>query len=215
MPIPANQVTHVEIKIYAHSVAGGSTVKNFQTTFHFRRTATALAVPKTPIDTAFQASIAAPILAAVNLRYLQLFNTVRYLNDALDPPTQFIHANAGAVVGDSMPLQNYIYTLLRSGLRGKSYRGHYDLGPVAESHTTTPNDDILNAAGITLYTAVATAVLAGFTDSTGNIWIPSIVSRKLSTLKTNPTTIVSSDVAQILPNKRIGRLKRREVASVY
>lgn len=215
MPIPANQVTHVELKIFAHSVAGGSNVKNFVTTFHFRRTATALAVPKAAIDTAFQATIVTPILAALSLRYLQLFNTVRYLNDALDPPTQFVHANPGLVVGDSMPLQNYVYILMRSGVRGKSYRGHFDMGPVAESHTTTPNDDVLNAAALVLYGAVVTAVSGGFTDGTGNIWIPSIVSRKLSTLKTNPTTVIASDVAQIIINKRIGRLKRREVSSVY
>jgi hypothetical protein len=215
MPIPSNQITHVEIKVNAHSAAGGSTVKQFVNTFHFRRTGTVLAVPKGPIDTAFQAAIMVPVLAALNLRYVQTFNTVRYLNDALDPPNQFNHANVGGVAGDSMPLHNYVFTLFRTGLRGKSFRGGVRLGPIAESATTTGTDDILNAGAIALFAAVNAAILAGFTDATGNIWLPSLVSRKLSQLTKNPTNVQANDVSAVLTNKRIGKMKRREVASAY
>jgi hypothetical protein len=215
MPIPANQVTHVEIKIAGLIASGGSNTKNTFTTFHFRRTSTINPIDKAHVDTAFQAAIVAKILLALNNRWGQLNNRLRWLNDALDPELVVTHANPGAVAGDGMPSVNYVFSLMWSGLRGGSYRSNYKLGPLSESNTTAGTDDILNAGAITLFGNVGTAVLAGFTDADGNIWVPSVVSRRLSQFRVNPTTVISNDCIQVKVNKRIGRLKQREPASVY
>ena len=215
MPIPANQVTHCEVKLFGLISSAGSSSKNTVNTFHFRRTTVVNPLSKAHIDTAFQAAIAAKVLLALTLRWAQTFNTVRFLNDATDAPGAFAHANPGAIAGDSMPASNYVYTLLQSGLRGKSYRGNYKLGPPGESATTVGTDDILNAGAITYFGNVASAVLGGFTDADGNIWVPSIVSKKLSQLAINPTFVFYSDVTTIKVNKRVSEMKRRKVASAY
>lgn len=215
MPIPANQVTHVEIAVKGIITGGGSNSINTVNVFHFRRTATVLAVPKGPIDAAFQAAIVAPLALALNNRWTQQRNDVRYLNDANDSPVSFAHALVGAVAGDSMTSIEAAFILMRTGLRGKSNRGSKHFGPLSESDTTGANSDILNAGAIALWTNVVTPMLTGFTDATGNVWIPSIVSRKLSVISLNPTNIVSNDVSQVALNKRIGRLRHREAKSVY
>ena len=215
MPIPANQVTHVEIHMKGAVTAAGSSQKLIDNVFVFRRTATVLAVPKAAIETAFNTNVVAPILLALNNRFTQSMNTVRYLNDATDYPLEVSQAGVGAIAGDSMPVSASAFILMRTGLRGKSYRGSNHLGPMSESDTTGATADLFNAAAQARLATVAAAILAGFTDGTGNVWVPSIVSRIQSVLKTNPTTIVANDVISCLPNKRVGWMRHRRPTSVY
>lgn len=215
MPIPANQITDAEIIVHGQIAAGGSTTVNTQNVFHLRRTAVVFAPGKAGLDTAFDAAVAAIIVLAMNNRWSQLFNTVRWINDAQDAPTQFAHVNAGAVAGDSQTTINWAYMKFRTALKGKSYRGGKHLGPLSEADTTAGTEDILNAAALVRFGNVATALATPIVDAAGNIWLLEIVSRTLSQMAVNPTTIVKADVTAILVNKRIGRSKRREVKSVY
>lgn len=215
MPIPANQITHCEIQVFGEASSAGSSAKRFDFTFHYRRTAVVLPLVKGDIDTAFQAAIVVPLGAALNNRYTQTRNTVRFINDALDAPTDFSHAVVGAVAGDSMAVACAAYFLLKTGLRGKSYRGGKHFGPMSEADTTAATADIFNAAALARFATLSAAMLTGFTDAGGNIWIPSVLSRKKSKLKTNPTTVVANDVVSILPNKRVGWMRHRRVESVY
>lgn len=215
MPIPSNQITIVEIAVTGNVAAGGSNSKPFVFVFHFRRTATVLAVSKTQVDTAFQAAIVVPLALALNITFTQANNQLRWLNDALDAPIAFSHASVGAITGDRMATIDASFLLMRTGLRGKSYRGSKHFGPMSESDSTSGTDDIWNAGCLTRLGAVAAAILAGFTDAAGNVWVPSVVSRRLSQLTTNPTTLVANDVVQIAVNKRIGSMRHRHVKSVY
>ena len=107
------------------------------------------------------------------------------------------------------------FLYFKSVLRGRSYQGKKFLSPLSESDSTAGTADLFNAAAIVRLQAIANAHTAGFTDAGGNVWIPVVWSRFLSDMTVSPCVIVSSDVAQGLVNKRIGRFKRRQVSSVY
>lgn len=215
MPIPLASVNTVEWILQGLIASGGSNSKNTVNVFHFRRTATAVDPSKSAINTILTTNILTPLALALNNRWSAVHSTVRYVNDATDAPQLFSQSAVGAVTGDGLSSLTAIFILQKSGLRGKNYRGGKHFGPLSEADVTAAADDILNAAAITRFAAVVSAMQAANTDSTGNIWVPTILSRSLSQLTVNPTTVITNDVASTLLNKRIGRLKKREVQSVY
>ncbi len=215
MPIPATSIDVVEIHLRGAIAAGGGNVVNTDFGFYFNRTSTVPPLLKSGIDAAFQAAMVVDIGAALNIRWLQHFNTIRYLNDALDAPVQFNHAVAGAVVGDSMPTFASAYMNFRTGVRGQNYRGSKHWAPLSESDTTTGTDDILNGAALARWGTVKTDLLAGFTDAQTNNWRLVVFSKTPSTYDVNPTNLVWNVVTEIVIRKNIGRMKKREVKSVY
>lgn len=215
MPIPLSSVTQIEVAAFGIVAAGGSNTRASVATFQYRRTATVLTISKTAVETAFQAAIMIPLTNALNARYAQTFNTVRFLNDATDFPNQVTRAVAGQIAGESLTTAESLFLLLRTGLRGKSYRGSKKLFPFSETDTTLATADLWNAGALARFATLAAAILAGFTDATGNVWIPQVVSRKLSQLTVNPTTVIGNDVTSVLVNKRVGTMRKRKVKSVY
>lgn len=216
MPAFTGVVTVCEIKTVINIAAGGSNAKAFNLFTHWRRTATVLATPKTPIDTAYQAAIVVPTMAALNVRATQANNQIRFMDNADDPYQPFSHAVVGAIAGDSEATDVAAFLLLRTALRGRSYRGSKHLGPMSESDTTTGTDDLFNAGCLARLATIAAAILAGFTDSTGNVWVPSVLSRKPpAQYSINPTTVVANDVISVSVNKRLGSMIHRKVKSVY
>ena len=215
MPIPSNQINVAEVIMNGVVAAGGSNNRVAQFTFHYRRTAISPPLSKTALETVFNTSVAAPILLALNARFSQTTNTVRWVNDAQDAPVPVSRTGVGGVTGDSMPTIQAVFILFRTGLRGRSYRGSKHFFPLSESDTTGPNADVLNAGSIALWTTAITAMGSPITDTSGNIWVPTVLSRKLSQLRTNPTTVTTNDSTLLLLNKRIGRMRHREVRSSY
>lgn len=215
MSIPSTNLFIAEVTSFGIASSGGSTDKNIESVFHFRRTSNVNPIVKANIESAFQTALMIPITNALNVRYTQTMNTVRFINDAQDAPVSFSRVVAGARTGDGMPMHNSAFLLARTGLRGRSYRGGKHFGPLSESDTTSGTDDLLNAAALVLWGLVATAWLAGFTDSDGNVWVPCVFSRTLSITTANPTSIITNDIVATLINKRIGRMRHREVRSVY
>lgn len=216
MPLPLNQIHYVEIQMRGliDGGPGGSIKTNF--VFQFRRTATAVDPTKAAINTAFQGTISPAIAAALNVDWSATTNSLRYFEDALDAPVEFTNTDVGAITGDRLSSFSSAYLLMRTAVRGRSYRGSKHLGPFSESDVTHATGcDVFNAGAITRLTTICTAILAGFTDSTGNIWVPSVLSRKLSQLQFDPTTVVANDVLQVLPNHRVGSEVRRKVKSIY
>lgn len=215
MPIPLTSVTHCEIEMKGIVAAGGSNTVNSDAVFQFRRTSTVNTLVKANIEAAFQTAIAVPITAALNARYTQSMNTVRYINDAMDQPVPVSRAVAGAIAGECLPTHLAAFLLTRTGYRGKSFKGSKHLFPFSEADTTLATADLWNAACKVRLLAIASAWLAGFTDSDSNVWKPVCLSRKLSILNTNPTNVIAYDLTQILVNQRVGSMKRRKVKSVY
>jgi len=212
MPIPANQITHVEIVMRGVAAAGGSDAKLINFVFHFRRVAVVVNPTKAAFETAFSAAVAAPILAALNARFTESLHDVRWVNDAQDPYTSIAAAGVGAIAGDSLSTDQSAYLLHRTALRGRSYRGSKHLAPMSESDV---GDDVWNAGCLARLATINTALLTPLVDATGNIWVYTVISRLLSQTVINPTTLFWVDVNQGLVNKRIGSMLRRKVKSTY
>jgi len=215
MPIPLNQVTVAEISVKGKMDSGGSDAVNTNFIFHYRRLAVTVDPDKTALKTIFKSSVLGVIAAALNERWNASLIDVRWVNDATDPYLSITDNSAGAITGDSLQSDDAAYLLHRTALRGRRYRGSKHFAPLSESDVTQPDEDIWNSACLTRLAAINTALLLTLTDTTPNSWKYCILSRFLSQIKTNPTTVTTNDVTSALVNKRIGRMKRRYVKSVY
>lgn len=211
MPIPLNEVTQVQISVLGIAAAGGSSITPCINVFNFRRIAVAVDPTKAALNTAFQAAIIIPLLAASNVRYTPSRLTIRWLNDALDPPQEFPVAGVGAIVTDSMPSDDAIYMLMRSALRGRNYQGSKHFGQGSEVDTT---NDLLTGAGLARWVTMRNAVAANIVDATPNTWVPIVLSRNLSQLQKNPTFVSSADVVSVLLDLNIGTMRRRRSATI-
>lgn len=215
MPIPLNQVRVAEVQMKGLIAAGGSQAVNTNFVFHFRRSSVAVNPTKTALNTIFQSAVSAPIAAALNARWSATLNDIRWVNDAEDALVSFTNTDVGAITGDRLDSFVSAMLLFRTGLRGRSFKGAKHLGPFSESDVTTTNEDLWNSGCLTRLAAINTALMAGLTDSTGNVWNFTILSRLKSQLKLNPTDVVVNDVTAALVNKRVGSSIRRKVKSVY
>lgn len=215
MPIPGPQQIHVEAVLNGAIAAGGSGNVLTANVFHFRRTSTVAVLSKAAFDTAFQAAIAVPLAACLNARWGQTRNDVRIIDDANDAYVPFAHVVAGAIAGESMESYATAFILLKTGLRGKNYRGSKKIGPFSESDTTTPNFDVFNAGAIGRLNTLITALGTPFVDANGNTWNLQVFSTSLSQVRINPTNVVANDVTTIALNTRVSTLIKRKRKSVY
>jgi len=196
------------------SSAGGSSV-NAENIFYFRRTTTVNVLAEASVEAAFQANVVLPILAALNLRYTQTRNSVRFINDVTRPFVDVARAIAGSITGDSMPVNTSLYLLSRTAFRGRSFKGGKFFFPLSESDSTTATADIINAGALGRFQTAAAAWLAGFTDSNSNLWVPCVLSKKNSNLTIQPCVVATSDITQVLVNQRLSKQKKHNIDSVY
>jgi len=215
MPIPANQITTAEIVVGGEIVAGGGQTKLTSYTFHYKRTTTAGTLSKTALDTFFQSTVMDKVLLAVNVRWKQLHNIVRWVDDAVDPGLLISHVNLGAVATPGGNSFDTVMLLLRSAYRGRAWQGRKFFAGLSEADTTQPNDDILNAGAITKWNDVITGLMTPLVDGQGNTWKLQVLSRSGSQLRVNPTTVVTAEIVQTTLNKTVRSMKRRKVASQY
>ena len=210
-----NPVNYVEIVSQAYAVARGGGVKNFFNIYHFRRTTTANPLVRANVQTAFQTAIMAPVLAALNVDYTQTGNTLRFFEDPTDAPITVSQTGVGAIAGDRLPDFSAVVVQLKTGVRGKAGRGSKHYGPIAESDTT--GDDLVTGS-VTRFDAVGAAIVAGFTDSDGNIWVPGLKGAKRIGSPAQyiiaPTTTVWTDVTSSLLNKSLGTMRHRKIKTV-
>jgi len=180
MPALVGPIRHAEVIIYGIIGASGSNSKNTVNVFQFRRTSVSVNPSKANLNTAFQAGIGAALLAALNLGWTHQRNTIRWLNDAEDAPTDFVVNQPGLVAGDRMSSIASVYLRMRTALRGRNYRGSKHFGPLSESDTTTAGSDVLNAAAIVRWQAVRLAMATQIVTAEGNNWNLEVVSRNLT-----------------------------------
>lgn len=201
---------YAQVSMLATVVARGGETKNIANVYNFRRTSSANPRVKSEVDAAFQTNIATPVLAAVNVDYTQTINTVRWLDDATDMAQAFTHANVGGVPGQRYDNFTAAFILLRTTSRKTRGSKHYS--PLAE---TTVNGDEIVAGDLPLFTAIRDAILAGFTDASGNVWQSTIVNTKNAIFGVNPTLFGDSLVVSAAARKTVGTMRRRRVRGVY
>lgn len=200
-----------EVVHFGTIAAGGSGIKNIANVYHFRRTNTPGLATNANIAAAFAAAIIPAVTNALNVDYTGTLVGCRCINDAQENMQFVADTTAGQVAGERLPGYNAAVLILKTDLRGANYRGRKHYAPMSEGDSV---DDVLTAGSVTLMNAIAAAILAGFTDANGNIFVPAVVSRNLSQLATNPTTVVATDVTSILTNKTLGTMRRRKTATV-
>jgi len=215
MAIPLTSILQAEIQVSGLVTAGGSSTRKALSVWHYRRTSTAVTPTKAALAAKFISDVIPSLRACLNARYTGVGVSVRWINDAVDQAVLTASTGVGLVSGDSMPTTEAAFLLFQTGLRGKSYRGSKHIFPMSESATTSGTEDIWNAGALTYLGTFATAALATLTDATNNAWIPCVLSRKLSQLRFNPTTVITNDVTAVAVNKRVGTMRHRKVLSVY
>lgn len=211
MPILPALIFDAEVTILGTAAVGGSNVTPSVNVFNFKRTTNVNALSKLALFNIFQTNIITPLLAAANVRYTPTAVSVRWLNDALDLPVIFAAAGVGAIASDSMPSDDAVYYLYRTALRGRSYRGSKHFGPLSEVDTT---QDLLTGAGLARWVTLKTALVTPNTDANGNVWVPSVLSRLLSQLRTNPTNVVNNFVTEVLLDLNVGTMRKRRSRTV-
>lgn len=203
---------YLEIITYANINSGGGGVKPSNNIYHFKRSFTVFPVLKSDIEGAFQAAIQAKILLALSIDYVQTHTTVRFFDDATDAPTSFVEAGVGAIALPRNADMVATTIQLKTGLRGRSYRGSKHYSPIALADTV---GDVLTAGAITRFNTVATAIVTGFIDANANVWFSVIKSNKPPAQYTvNPCTVVATTVQSALLNKSLGTMKRRKIRTI-
>lgn len=201
---------YAQVTMLATVVARGGEVKNVANVYNFRRASSSPPRVKSEIDTAFQTNIATPVLAALNVDYTQIGNTVRFIDDATDMVQFFPHANVGAVAGQRYDNFTAAYILMRTTSRKTRGSKHYS--PLAE---TTVNGDEIVVGDLPNFQDIADAILAGFVDASSNAWASTIVNTKNAILGVNPTLFGDSLITSVAVRKTVGTMKRRKVRGVY
>lgn len=192
------------------SAAGGTSVP-LAMVFVFRRTSFTAPAVKSEIADAFDTAYMATIKAALNGRANISAIKVRCVNDAEDLAHSKTVDHDGAIATDSLQSDSVAVIQMKSGVRGKWAQGRKYFGPLSEVDTT---GDVLTGDGLTRMQAVRDKFDDGFTDASGNAYVPAILSRKYSQIAANPTTVVSNDVVSCVLNKNISRLGRRKQKTV-
>jgi hypothetical protein len=202
----------VELVVRGTSPTTGSGGKAILNVFHYRYSSGG-AGPDTASNLASQwlTSVWANIVSLLSIDYTGVEVDFRRLDDAEEQYGVGTTPGSGTQALPRMPIDLALVYLLRSKTRGKSFRGSKHFGPIAQAHVTK---DEINAAGITAWSAVAGYLTTSVTTPGGQVYIPVIVSKTLSTLKTNPTTIIGADVTAALQNKTIGTMRGRREATV-
>lgn len=211
MAIPATSMLCFEVSLLGNIAAGGGSAKPVANIFHYRRTSTTVDVNKANLCAAFVASVLPTIVLGLNARVTFSQVTARCVDDATDATHSATISQVGAVVGDGLSNFNCVTIRLKSAVRGRSGMGSKHFAPLSESDG---DDDVLTGAGLTRWQAVRDVLDDQFTDADGNVWRPCILSRTLSQLATNPTTVARNDVVSCVLNTTYGTMKRRKVKTV-
>lgn len=202
----------LQVAMQGSIAAGGSSAKTVVNLYHFRRTSLLNPVNKSNINTAFQTAIGDVVLLALQAAYTQQYNIIRFFDDALDFAAPYAQSGVGAIATARSP--DYVNAVVRykANVNSRSGKASNHYAPIAEADT---DGDVLTSGAITRFTAIGDAVLAGFTDSDGNNWLPVVKSSKFGAqYKTNPTTVVTFPFVQRIVNHSLGIMKRRKPRSV-
>jgi hypothetical protein len=213
MSIPLTSVLCAEISLRSVLAAGGSNAKNCANVFHYRRTSTSVDPTKAALATIFDSTIVQPLLDLLNVDVGSMKMHIRWVDDADDLYSEIAPTpnTAGQVTGERYPSTVCVSTLFRTAKRGRNYRGAKRFYGASEADGV---DDVLSGTPLTNWTTFAALLDNPLTDSTGNVWNPCVLSRTLSQLSVNPTTVVREDITTVLLNKNFGRMDRRRVATV-
>lgn len=203
---------YVEIVHQLITTSTGAGTKNIFNIYQYRRSSGAGVPNKTNIHDQWHASVASPVLAALNEKTTEVATTIRYFDDAMDAPFSVADIGNGAITGDPMDTFVSAVIQLKSATKGKFARGSKHYAQMSESDS---DGDIWNAGCLGRLATIKTALITPFTDADGNTWVPVVKSGKLpAQYKVNPVTVVTYDIVSGKVNKTAGPMRRRKCRTV-
>jgi len=153
----------------------------------------------------FESKVYSFALAQLSADFVLNQMLARLLDDATQQYVTVTTAgNPGGIALPRLPGDLAIVTPMQAAQRGKQYRGRKHWRGVPSASVLK---DELTAGAETAWLAVAVKLQGQFTSVTGT-YQPCVVAKTLSQLKSNPTTIIASDVTSVLVNKTIGTFRR-------
>jgi len=178
-------------------------IKNILNVFHYRLSAGAQDAYGQLLGD-FETKVFSFVLAQLSADYTLTSLKIRKVDDATEQFTTSVTGGPGGIALPRLPGDLAIVTPYQCATRGKSFRGRKHFRGVP---TASVLKDELTASAETAWLAVAVKLQNPFTSTTGT-YQPVVLARVLSQLKTNPTTVVGSDVTAVLVNKTIGTFRR-------
>lgn len=146
--------------------------------------------------------------------------SARYMNDTSVPAQLAGDPSVlnGTYLGDWQPTETTVYVYLKGVERGRQGRGAKILSPVPEGLTVQQRlSDVPLIGGEALYGALVSALLTPVSDITNGPLLPFIFNATSFLPPTVPGTaqIRGVDLESWRVRKTLGRLSRRQAASVY
>lgn len=186
--------------------------------FHFHRLDNTPTYAPGDLVGLVQAVLKDPLLSATNVRYHIEQWEERPIDDPAAASFVIPDPDAGAIGNDASAYANQsaVYMLIRTGYRGKSYKGSKHFAGIDEAHVTR---DELVTTGLGLWqnvrNALRTFISAPLTDDNGNIWYPFVLSRELSSLGPTdiPAVVSGADWDSVELNLTVGTMKGRKEAT--
>ncbi len=196
-------LTNVFEIIMKETLAETAVLRNVWNVFHYQLTGGSLD-NYTQLLGDFDTKVYSFALAQQSADTTLVSINIRKLDDATEQFFTVSVSNAGGIALPRLPGDLAVVLPFRCAQRGKSFRGRKHFRGVPSASVLK---DELTAGALTAWQTVAGKMQNPFTSVTGT-YTPVIVSRILSQLKTNPTTIIGSTVTSVLTNKTIGTMRR-------
>lgn len=208
-PVVLDEV--LEIVVKGTVAAGGSNQTPCGNVFYYRKSLNSAGTNKGNVKTIFTTTVIAPLLAATHQDYAPNACVIRNIQDATDPAQEIAIAGNGAILTDREPSEDSVVMRLKSGYRGKTFRGFKLFGGTNEIDTT---QDILTGAGLARWQAVRDSLIVVLGDADGNQWTPFLASRYQVNWTVNPCIVRGVDIQSCTLNLRISRMTKRRAKSV-
>jgi len=219
MPIADNQKFTAEVQLNGTVSAAGGQVRHTLAIFRYRRGNGSPPVSKVNIAAAVAAKLKGPWLALLNEDYTLDSVGVRIMEDPSDDwylATGAGFTGPGLIAGDRLPPQDVAFLLLKTGFRGKHYRGAKFISPMSESDTTDATADLWNAACLARLNTLAAAIDDSVIDADTNTWSPIVCQHSLIDDSVIPWIIPFAVITNVKVKQSISHLKTRaNKVSVY
>lgn len=176
---------------------------------HLRSSTPTTAATIANLTTAVKTALNTALPAAWNVENTSPTIKARFMDDPTFGFGASQNMTAGAVAGDRLPTFNAVTIQLKTGFRGRNYRGSKHFAPLSEGDTTLDN---LVGAAITRWQAVrdALAAMTAVTVTGGSTWKLIVLSTSLSDLTANPCLFTGADVTSCVLNETVGTMRHRK-----
>ena len=203
-----SELDRIEIVVTGTIAGEGENLRTVKQVYHFGLNTFNGTYDPADIVAQFKSAVQDSITPRLHSDYTLRGISVVPIANPVNLPYEVTYSEAGGRAGDRLPSDQCVTVQLRSANRGRSYQGKKFYAPIAETVTTA---DLLSAD--TAGWGTVRSVLSGnpaFTDTSGNAWLPLVLSRTLSQLQVLPVVITSAVITSAKVNLTLGNVRKRK-----